>query len=65
MIIDFWTGKEIKDDGSCNNCKYNCGYKEKILVLYGVISTLHIHTKIMDVVIINLDVKEVQKNEMY
>lgn len=27
MIIEFSTGKEIKDDGKCNNCKYNCGYK--------------------------------------
>ncbi|MCI9015950.1 MAG: hypothetical protein HFJ53_02120 [Clostridia bacterium] len=27
MIIDFFTGKEIKDDSKCNNCKYNQGYK--------------------------------------
>ena len=27
MIIDFFTGKEIKNDGKCNNCKYNVGYK--------------------------------------
>ena len=29
MIIDFITGKQIKDDGKCNNCKYNLGYKIK------------------------------------
>lgn len=29
MIVEFPTGKEIIDDGTCNNCKYNCGYKEK------------------------------------
>ena len=39
--------------------------KKKILALYGVINIVHIHIKIMSVVIINLDVKEVRKNEMY
>ncbi len=28
MILDFFTGKEIKDDGQCDNCKYNVGYKK-------------------------------------
>lgn len=22
MIIDFWTGKEVKDDYTCDTCKY-------------------------------------------
>ena len=26
MIIDFSTGKEIKNDGKCNNCKYNISF---------------------------------------
>lgn len=27
MIIEFPTGREIKDDGKCDNCWYNCGNK--------------------------------------
>lgn len=28
MIIDFFTGKEVKFDYTCDTCKYNCGYKK-------------------------------------
>ena len=27
MIIELWNGKIIKDNGKCNNCKYNVGQK--------------------------------------
>lgn len=27
MLIDFFTGKEIKEDYTCDTCKYNVGNK--------------------------------------
>ena len=29
MIIDFWTGKEVKFDYTCDSCKYNIGNKKQ------------------------------------
>ena len=27
MILDFWTGREVKEDYTCDTCKYNIGNK--------------------------------------
>lgn len=29
MILEFPTGREVKDDGRCDNCWYNCGNKKE------------------------------------
>ena len=28
-LIEYPTGKRIIDNGKCDNCKWNCGYKSK------------------------------------